>query len=367
MATTERDPDAIRFACTRILNGDPAHRRRPKAVLERLAQRAGDDVASDHYGAGGFATEFEERVAELLGKEAAALIPTGTMAQQIALRVWADRRAVRTVAFHPKAHLELHEQKAYEHLHGLHARLVGNPEALLTLEDLEGIVEPVAALLLELPQREIGGQLPTWDELEAVVEWARGRDVALHLDGARLWEATPFYARTPAEIAALFDTVYVSFYKGLGGLGGCALAGPADIIAEARVWQARHGGRLFNVYPYALSAELGLAQLERMPEYYAWMLAFADALRGDERIVLRPDPPQSPLVHVNLRAEWEPLQEAVLDLAEEQSVWAFGWRRSTSVPGWTAFELHAGETTLEFEPEEAAAIVAGLLVRADTT
>jgi hypothetical protein len=90
------------------------------------------------------------------------------------------------------------------------------------------------------------------------------------------------------------------------------------VIAEACVWQARHGGRVFNLYPYALSAEIGLAQLERMPAYYEWMLAFADAIRGDERIVLRPDPPQSPLVHVNLRAEWEPLREAVLDLAEEQ-------------------------------------------------
>ena len=62
--------------------------------------------------------------------------------------------------------------------------------------------------------------------------------MALHLDGARLWESRPFYENARyAEIAALFDTVYFSFYKGLGGLAGGALAGPADVIAEARVWQ----------------------------------------------------------------------------------------------------------------------------------
>ena len=74
-------------------------------------------------------------------------------------------------------------------------------------------------MLLELPQRELGGTLPTWDELVAQVTWARERGAAVHLDGARLWEATPFYDqsydKSLANIAALFDTIYVSFYKGL--------------------------------------------------------------------------------------------------------------------------------------------------------
>ena len=71
----------------------------------------------------------------------------------------------------------------------------------------------------------------------------------MHMDGARLWESAPFYGRSYAEIAALFDTVYVSFYKGVGAIAGAALAGPADFIAEARVWQRRHGGDLVNSTP----------------------------------------------------------------------------------------------------------------------
>src|SRR6185369_15444353 len=103
----------------------------------------------------------------------------------------------------------------------LHAKLVGDGHALVTLADLERIAEPIAALLLELPQREIGGLLPAWEELSAIVSWARARGAALHLDGARLWESQPFYGRPLAEIAGLFDSVYVSTYKTLGGLAGC--------------------------------------------------------------------------------------------------------------------------------------------------
>src|SRR4029453_15083491 len=113
-------------------------------------------------------------------------------------------------------------------------------------------------LLLELPQREIGGRLPEWDDLLAQVEWARARQIALHLDGARLWEAQPFYDRPHAEIAGLFDSVYVSFYKGLGGMGGAALAADAGTIAEARVWLRRHGGNLVTLHPFVVAAERAL-------------------------------------------------------------------------------------------------------------
>ena len=107
------------------------------------------------------------------------------------------------------------------------------------------MLEPLAALVIELPQREIGGRLPSWDDLVAQVEHARSRGAAVHLDGARIWEAGPFYGRPLAEIAALFDSVYVSFYKGLGGLAGSMLLGEDDVITEARAWRQRHGGTLF--------------------------------------------------------------------------------------------------------------------------
>src|ERR671937_2565271 len=202
------------------------------------------DADRDRYGGGPAAERLEARVAELLGKEAAAWFPSGTMAQQIALRIHADRRGTRVVAFHPLCHLDSHEERGYEHLHRLHAALLGERERLIEPADLEQLREPIAALLLELPQRDLGGRLPPWDELVTLCHKARERGAALHLDGARLWQCGPFYERGLDAIAALFDTVYVSFYKDLRAPAGCALAGPQDVVDEARVWRIRHGGRL---------------------------------------------------------------------------------------------------------------------------
>ena len=120
-----------------------ARRARPlREQLTELADATGADERMDHYGRGERIERLERRIAELLGKEAAVFMPSGTMAQPIALRIWSERRGIRTVAFHPTCHLELHEERAYEHLHGLRARIVGDPHRLIRLEDLEAIHEP---------------------------------------------------------------------------------------------------------------------------------------------------------------------------------------------------------------------------------
>jgi threonine aldolase len=88
--------------------------------LAALADATGENERVDMYGSGERIERLEQQIAELLGKETAVFMPTGTMAQQIALRIWSERRGFRTVAFHPTCHLELHEQKGYQLLHGLH-------------------------------------------------------------------------------------------------------------------------------------------------------------------------------------------------------------------------------------------------------
>jgi hypothetical protein len=170
-------------------------------VLAEVHEVLGD-VEADRYGEGGVVTELEGEVAALLGKPAAVLMPSGTMAQQIALRIHAERTGRRTVLWHPACHLALWEDQAVERLHGLHPRPVGDARQLITLSDLEEVAEYAAALLLELPQREIGGRLPEWDDLVAQTELARSHGTATHLDGARLLESLPFYGRPAAEVAA---------------------------------------------------------------------------------------------------------------------------------------------------------------------
>jgi threonine aldolase len=349
------DLAAVRDTCTRFLH---LHgNRRPAELLADIPA----DVAPDRYGEGGVVAELETEVAALLGKTAAVFLPSGTMAQQATLRVHADRRGRRTVLFHPTCHLDLHEQRAFERLHGLLGRPVGDAHRLLTLDDLRAAAEPPAALLIELPQREIGGRLPAWDDLLAQAAWARERGAALHLDGARLWECTPFYAMSPAEIAAPFDTVYVSFYKGLGGLAGCCLAGETDVVAEVREWRKRHGGTLFALWPYAASALAGLRRhLPRMPEYYAHALAIAEALRSLPGVEVAPDPPQTPMMHLLLRTEAAAYRTAALALAQRDGIW-IGPARPTDSPSAQRIELAVGAATLGFNPAEVRAILERLL------
>lgn len=362
MPDTARDLDAIRSACTRRLAGGPPDERRPQAVLTQLAKMVDPDAEKDTYGEGRLVEDLEARVGEILGKPAAVFMPSGTMAQQIALRVWCDRAGARTVAFHPTSHLQLHEEMAYDRLHGLTARLVGDPNDLIGLADLEDLHERIAVLLLELPQREIGGRLPEWDQLVAQTAWAREHDVRLHLDGARLWECAPYYERTYAEIAGLFDTIYVSFYKGLAGIAGCCLAGPADVIDEARVWQARHGGVLFGMFPYLLAAQHGLdTKLPQIPAFCAKAREIAGALRDHPAIEVVPDPPQTTMMHLLLSTDPDAFVERVLDYAEETGIWTFAKSYKSGAPSSQWVELTVGEATMEFSGAEVREIFDRLL------
>jgi threonine aldolase len=356
-------PEQIWDGCTRFLAGHL--RKQPRQVLLELAESLPADEKSDNYGRGRLIESFEEQVAELLGKESAVFMPSGTMCQQIALRLWSERRRTPHVAFHPTCHLEIHEQKGYQLLHGLHGVLIGNPNRLMTLQELQAVPESLAAVLLELPQREIGGHLPAWGELVELTDWARAQEIPVHMDGARLWECQPFYQREYAEIAGLFDTVYVSFYKGLGGLAGAILAGPADFIGEARIWQRRHGGNLIRLYPYLISARHGLAErLPRMQAYHARALELAEWLGSFPQISLSPNPPHTNMMHVFLKGEREKLEPAALEIAKETKTLLFSSLSPTPLPEVHKFELSAGDASLELERQEVVDLFASLFERA---
>ena len=280
------------------------------------------DAAPDLYGDGAVVADLERRVADLLAKPAAVFLPSGTMAQGATLRVHADRRVTRTVIWHPACHVDRHEGQAYARLHGLVGRPVGDPDGLLTVANLESVPEPVAALVLELPQRDLGGQQPAWDDLTAQVAWARDRGAASHLDGARLWEAAAGYDRSPGEIAALFDTVYVSFYKGIGALPGCCVAGSAEDVAQVREWRQRLGGTLYALWPFASSAfNLLTDRLAEMPG----RLAHARAV------------------------------------AEDTGMWVWSEAATTGDPDVVRCELNVGRATCRHSPRAVADIVAELL------
>ena len=358
----ERQRKRIVARCERFVTGWTAPRDSAE-TFRALAERAGPRM--DVYGGGDSVKRLESRVARLLGKDAAVLFPSGTMAQPIALRIWCDRRGCATIGFHPQCHLDVHEERGYEHLHGLHARPIGNRDRLIRRADLDEVSEPLGALLLELPQRDLGGQLPLWRDLRAQTTWARRRGVALHLDGARLWQCGPFYRRPLRVIAVLFDTVYVSLYKDLGGLGGCVLAGPKDVIAEARVWRVRHGGRLSTYEPMALSAERGLDELlPRMPSFVRKAREIGVALARVDGVDVVPDPPQAAMLHVHVRGEPERLEEALYEIAKERRTLIAGYFAPSPVARVGKTEIGVGPATLDVPTSEIAELYSELVSRA---
>ena len=151
----------------RSLSNHSGPRRSPHEVLRRLATQITPDTKPEDP-----VRELEERVASLLGKPKALFFPSGTMAQQTALRVHAERTNRHAFAGHPQTHLHVWENQGYSAVHGLRFHPTGDRNALLTLDDLTKIKEPLAAVVIELPQRDIGGKLPPFEDLAKQTAWA---------------------------------------------------------------------------------------------------------------------------------------------------------------------------------------------------
>ncbi|MFJ4581261.1 threonine aldolase family protein [Streptomyces echinatus] len=327
------------------------------------------DEPADVYG-NRIVAALEERVATLLGTEAAAFFPTGTMAQQVALRCWAARTGNPTVALHPLAHPEVHERDAFSQVSGLRPVRVGGGHRLPTAAEIRDFEEPFGALMLELPLRDAGFVLPTWEELTEVVEAARERDAVVHFDGARLWECTEHFGRSLGEIAGLADSVYVSLYKSVGGFGGAALAGPRTLVEEAKTWRHRYGGMIFQQFPTALSALVGLdRELPRLPDYVRHARVVAEALRegfaaaGLPWARVHPEVPHTHEFQVWLPYEPEVVAEAAVRQGEETSVLLFANAWDAGGPGLAFTEVVVRAAGLEWTADDVRAAVRDFMDR----
>lgn len=352
----------LRLQC-QVLSGsvpEPAH-----LELERVAAWCAEhEVEADSYGDGVDLQAFEGRVAALLGYPTARFMPSGTMAQQIAVRIWAERSGSRNVGLHPTCHLELHEQHGYQRLHGLRAVHIGDSNRAMFPADLGSVAETIGSLVVELPTRENGGQLASWDELVELCSRARDAGTATHVDGARLWEAAAGYGRQLDEICELFDSAYVSFYKGIGALPGSMLLGTEDFIEEAAIWQRRHGGNLYNQLANWASADMRLdAQIAKMPGFVDRAHELAQVLGGVNGITINPAIPHTNMFHVFMQGDEEALLQARDHIAEDRGLWLFGGLQATNVPGIVKFEVTVGDGALQISNDDVACAFQELLPR----
>ncbi|MDC0708683.1 beta-eliminating lyase-related protein [Stigmatella sp. ncwal1] len=301
-------------------------------------------IAADMYGYGEFIQSFERNIAERLGFEEGCFMPTGTMAQLCALRVYADESTNRIVGVHPSSHHVLHEDDSYSVLHGLRAEMLAPWSRPLLARDVKNAQERPGVVSVELPVRWLGGQLQTWEQLEELKRTCRELGVKFHMDGARLWECQPFYNRSYADICRGFDSVYVSLYKTVGAIGGAVLVGGRNFIKEARLWRHRHGGNLFQMLPYVASAAMRLEEaLARLPGDVQRAKSLSEGLAADSRLTVLPRPVQTSMFHVFFRGEPAALVKQRDRIAREQGLWVADEFNDTRVPGVVEVELQTGK------------------------
>ena len=344
------DADLIR-RCHTVF---PGHRARSPADMyaAMAAWCEANHVEHDVYGSGELIESFENRIAALLGFEAAVFCISGTMTQVTALRLASQDRGGAPVALHPTSHIFVHERANHQLLGHFAALRVGDPHRPFSAADLAALPDRLGAVGLEIPMREIGGQVPSWSELEAIKAHCKARGAHLHMDGARLWEAAAGYGKPVADIAAGFDSVYVSLYKGVGGLGGAMLAGSTDFVARASEWFKRQGGNVIHRSPYVVAAAMQFdARIAAMPDCFRRTEFLYEALRAHPEIRVNPARPAANMLHLHLPVSRERALAIRDELAERHGIWLFNRVSHGVLPDTSYFELYVGDNLLAASDE----------------
>jgi len=218
---------------------------RPTAGM--CAAMAAAELGDDVFGEDPTVNALEERTARLLGKEAAVFVPSGSMSNQIGVRV----HCAPGDEFICEAgcHIYNYEQGAYAQLSGVACRTVEGQQGVLRPEQLAGLIRAdnehlvrTRLVCLENTHNRGAGKVQPFEVVEAISKWARSNGLAMHLDGARLFNAVVASGIDAKRWSSLFDTVSVCFSKGLGAPVGSALAGPKDVIKQARRVRKLFGG-----------------------------------------------------------------------------------------------------------------------------
>ncbi|TAK43725.1 MAG: aminotransferase class I/II-fold pyridoxal phosphate-dependent enzyme [Betaproteobacteria bacterium] len=298
------------------------------------AAMAAASVGDDQYGEDPTMNRLQEQVAALLGKEAALWLPSGTMANQVALRVLT--RPGDDVIVSRECHAVWHETGGSAANAGVQFTEIGrngtftDAEMLAALKPRGHVIYPPTTLVeIENTHNRSGGVIFPQAEAERICASARARGAATYLDGARLWNAAIACRRVPAELAAPFDLVGVALSKGLGAPGGSLLAGRRELIQSAQRYRRMAGGAMRQVGFYAAAGIYALDEnLARLAEDHANARRIAERLAGSRRIVLDPEAVQTNILVFRL-AEGAPDAPSVVARAAKLGVLVFAFDART--------------------------------------
>ncbi len=292
----------------------------PTPAMRRAMAEA--EVGDDVYGEDPTIRELERRTAELLGKEAALFVPSGTMSNQIAVAVHAspgDELLCETTS-----HVYVWEGGGVARLSGVTVRPVPGDRGLLSLDDVREKIRPDDAhyartrlISLENTHNRGGGRVHPIESIAEISGWAREQGLATHLDGARLMNAVVASGITAREWSKHFDTVSLCFSKGLGAPVGSALAGPADLIDKAHRLRKVFGGGMRQAGIIAAGAIYALDHhVDRLAEDHANAKILARAVEDTKGLSLESGPVETNLVWIEVDPALGTASEVAAQLRE---------------------------------------------------
>jgi threonine aldolase len=266
------------------------------------AAMAAADVGDDVFGEDKTVNKLEERVAQALGKEAALFVPSGTMSNQIAVRI--HTRPGDEILCDLNCHIFQYEAGGPAALSGVMCRTFLGDDGILDVSQLEGQIHPdnvhltpTRLVCLENTHNRGGGKIYPLDKIAAVSRWARDNKLGMHLDGARLWNAIVATGIAGTRWGEHFDTISVCFSKGLGAPVGSALVGPREMIERARRVRKLFGGGMRQAGVIAAGALYALEHhVERLRDDHANAQILANAIRSCAALKLAPEDVQTNLI-----------------------------------------------------------------------
>jgi threonine aldolase len=267
---------------------------RPSPAMRAAMAQA--EVGDDVFGDDPTVCRLQEQIAAMLGKEAALYVPSGTMGNQLGIRVHCQ--AGDEFICESNAHIVFYEQGAYAQLFGIAAQTIDGDHGVLQVEQLMGRIRPAnndhcvrtRLVCLENTHNRGAGRVQPYDTVVEICGWAADNGLARHLDGARLFNAVIATGISAADWAGHFDTVSVCFSKGLGAPVGSALCGPSDLIRQARRHRKALGGGMRQAGIIAAGALYALDHnIERLAEDHANARLLAEKVRTTPGLKLDPD------------------------------------------------------------------------------
>ena len=279
------------------LRSDTVTRPTPGMLAAMMSAPVGDDV----YGEDPTVNELERRVAAEFGMEAAVFVPSGTMGNQIAVRIHC--RPQDEVLLESTSHIYLWEAGGPAALSGVTQRTIDGRFGILDVADLEDKLHPddmhsvrSRLVCLENTHNRGGGTVYPIEKVAAISTWARSNGLAIHLDGARIWNASVATGIRFRDWAQHFDTINVCFSKGLGAPVGSALMGPKDLMPHARRVRKLFGGAMRQVGFLAAGCLYALDRhIDRLADDHANAKILAAAIAEVPGLTLVP-----PVIETNL-------------------------------------------------------------------